>query len=112
MERRSTALRCTPNSEKRTGPKALVCACPNYVAARSGCIHGRHNPFNIVAQSGPLLVADNHERDISAFEILLVAHVLVSRQQNFEPCRFSSRNQFAINQSIPSALKDFNNDMV
>jgi len=38
-------------------------------------------PFNVSSQSGPLLIADNHKRDVSAFQVLLVTDVFVGRQQ-------------------------------
>lgn len=36
-------------------------------AAGGGGIHSGHNFFNVAAQSGPLLITDNDERDSSAF---------------------------------------------
>ncbi len=50
------------------------------IAARCGCIHGSYNPFHVTAQDRPLLIAENHKRDFSPFQVLLVTHVFVSGQ--------------------------------
>ncbi len=81
------------------------------VTPRSGRIHSGRNPFNVSAQGGPLLIAENHERDFPAFQILLVTYVFVSRQQKIETLRLSSRYQFAVHQPVPSAFDCFNHDV-
>jgi hypothetical protein len=64
-----------------------------------------------VAQNWPLLIADNYKRDFPACQVLLVPHVLVSRQQKLEACRLGCRYQFAVRQSVPSAFYGFNYDV-
>lgn len=56
------------------------------IAARLGGVHGGHNPFDVATQSGPLLIADDHERDFPALEVLLVTRVFVGCQQKLETC--------------------------
>jgi hypothetical protein len=73
-------------------------------ATGSGGIHRGHNPVNVSPQGRPLLIADHHERDLSARQVLLVAHVFVRRQQKLEPRRLSSRYQFAVDKPVPSAM--------
>ncbi len=51
-----------------------------------------------------LLIADHHKRDLSVFQVLLVSHVLVSRQQNLKACCLSNRYQLSINKPVPSAF--------
>jgi hypothetical protein len=81
------------------------------ITAGSRCIHSGYNPFNVAAQSGPLLIGDNHERDFPAFQVLLVTDVFVSRQQKLETCRLSSRYQFAVKKPVPSSFDGFNHHM-
>jgi hypothetical protein len=58
-----------------------------------------------------LLIADHHKRDVPAFQVLLVTHVFVGRQQKLETCRLGSRYQFAVSKPVPSALDSFDHDM-
>lgn len=81
------------------------------IATRRGCIHRSHDPFNVAAQNGPLLIADYHKRDFPALQVLLVADVLVRREQNFETFRLGCRDQLAVNEAIPSAFYSFNNSV-
>jgi hypothetical protein len=74
------------------------------VAARCCGVHGGNDPFNVSAQGRPLLVSENDESDSPARQVLLVANVLVGRQQNVKTCRLRDRYQFAVNKPIPSAL--------
>jgi hypothetical protein len=66
----------------------------------------------VAAQSGPLLIPDNHERNFPVYQVLLVADVLVSRQQNLETGALGSCYQFAIGKSAPPAFDRFNNDVI
>ena len=81
------------------------------ITARRGCIHGGYDPFNVVAQSGPLLIADHHKRDFATGQVLLVTHVFVGRQQKLETFRLSCRYELAVSKSVPSAFYRFNNDV-
>jgi len=81
------------------------------ITAGSRCIDGGHNPFNVPAQSRPLLIADNHERDFPALQVLLVTQVLVSGQQKLETCRLRSGDQFAVKKPVPPSFHGFNYPM-
>jgi len=81
------------------------------ITAGSRCIHSGHNPFHVAAQSGPLLIADNHEREFPTFQVLLVTHVFVSRQQKLEAGGLSSLYQFAVSKPVPSLFDGFNHHM-
>src|SRR5271157_1860756 len=81
------------------------------ITARRGCIDSGHDPFDVAAQGGPLLIADNHKRDLPAFQVLLETYVLVSRQQKLKTRRLSSRYQFAVKKLVPSAFNGFNHHM-
>jgi len=54
-----------------------------------------------------LPIADDYERDFAALQVLPIAHVFVSRQQDFETRRFRGRYQLAVGESIPSSLDGF-----
>jgi len=82
------------------------------ITARRGRIHSADNHFNVATQSRPLLIADNHKRDFPVFQVLLVTHVLVSRQPNLETCILRSCYQLAIGKSVPSAFSCFNPNVV
>jgi hypothetical protein len=58
-----------------------------------------------------LLIADHYERNLPALQVLLVPDIFVSRQEKIEAFRFSSCYQFAINETVPSALDYFENDV-
>jgi hypothetical protein len=80
-------------------------------AAWRGCIDGGHDSFDVAAQGGPLLVANNQKRHLPGFQVLLVTQVFVSRQQKLETCGLSSLYQFAVSKPVLSAFNGFNNDM-
>jgi len=81
------------------------------VTARSCCIHSGHNLFDMAAQSGPLLIADNHERDFPAFQVLLVTDVFIGGHQNIETFRLGNRYQFAVQKPVPSSFDGLNHNM-
>jgi len=81
------------------------------ITAGCGCIHSGYDPFNVAAQSRPLLIADNHERDFPALQVLLVTQVLVSGQQKLETCRLRSGDQFAVKKPVPPSFHGFNYPM-
>jgi hypothetical protein len=82
------------------------------IAARRGRVHSGDNEFSVPAQSGPLLLAD-HDKCNSppAFQVLLVTHVLVGREQNLEISILRSCYQLAISKSVPSAFNCLNNNV-
>lgn len=47
------------------------------ITSGCGCVHGGHDSLHVAAQSGPLLIAQDHKRDLPALQILLVTHVFV-----------------------------------
>lgn len=55
-------------------------------------------------QAWPLLLAENHNSNLAAREILLITHSLISRQQYVETVRLGDCEQFAILQLVPSLL--------
>jgi hypothetical protein len=59
----------------------------------------------MMLKTRPLLEAENHDRDFAAHQILLVAHVLVRRQQHVKAVRFRGHEQFAILEPVPSFLR-------
>jgi hypothetical protein len=81
------------------------------IATRRSRIHRSNDSVNVIAQRRPLLIADHHKRDSAAFQVLLVPHVLVRRQQDLEPSCLSNRYQFGVNKPVPSAFNSFDNDV-
>lgn len=80
-------------------------------ATRCRDIHGGHNPFDVAAQNRPLLIAEHHKRDCTSRQILLIARVFVSRQQNIEARGLRRRDRFAIRRPFPSPFNRFDNDV-
>jgi hypothetical protein len=52
-----------------------------------------------------LLQAEDHDRDFTAREVLLIGHVLVGGQQHVEAIRLSGREQFPILERVPTLLR-------
>jgi hypothetical protein len=52
----------------------------------------------------PLLQSQNHDRNLSAREVLLITYVLVGGQQHVEAIRFCGGEQFAILERAPALL--------
>jgi len=46
-------------------------------AAGSGCVHCRGNPINVAMHGWPLRIAQYHDRNSAAFEVLLVLDVFI-----------------------------------
>ena len=56
-------------------------------------IDGLHHQPNMGAEAWPLLLAENNDRNFPLRQVLLVANVLVGRQQHVEAGRFSGRKR-------------------
>ena len=51
------------------------------IATRRACVDRINDSLNVRAKLRLLLLAEDHDRDLSAREILLITHVLVRCQQ-------------------------------
>jgi hypothetical protein len=60
---------------------------------------------NVGLEARPLLATQNHDRDFSAREILLIAHVLVGGQEHFEAGRIHGQQQLAVLEGVPTSLR-------
>jgi hypothetical protein len=60
---------------------------------------------NVGLEARPLLATQNHDRDFSAREILLIAHVLVGGQEHFETGRIRGQQQLAVLEGVPTSLR-------
>jgi hypothetical protein len=47
------------------------------IAARRGRIDGGHNPFNVTAQNGPLLIAKQDDGNFAACQVLVELQILL-----------------------------------
>ena len=61
--------------------RLLVCDVHLGETAGSGRIDSFNDALDVRPEPRPLLLAENHNRDFAACEILLLADVLVGRQQ-------------------------------
>jgi len=74
-------------------------------AAGYGSIDRFHDKPNMRPQTWPLLPVENYDRDFATGKILLIAHVLVGRQQHVEAVSLCSYEQFAILEPVPALLR-------
>src|SRR5271170_583654 len=75
------------------------------IAAGFRCLDGFDDALNIWPKARPLLQAENHDRDSSAREVLLVRHVLIGGEQHIEAVCFCGREQLAILERVPALLR-------
>ena len=61
------------------------------IAATHRCAHGFNNSLHMGPQLRLLLNPENYDGNLSVLKILLVAQILVGRQQDIEAGLFSSR---------------------
>ena len=54
------------------------------IAAGCRCIDGGCYPIKMLSQNPPCRIADNHNGDAAALQVLLVAYALVGGQKNIE----------------------------
>ena len=66
------------------------------VGSGQGGVHCVHDGSNMNAQHRPLLVAENHNRDLAALQVLLVSEILVGGNQYFKTSGLSRIEQIAV----------------
>ena len=69
----------------------------------AGCrrVYGRRNSFYVQSNKRPLRSAQDHKGYAAAYEVLLIAHVLVGGQKHVEPGPLRFGEQVAVGQRIP-----------
>jgi len=72
------------------------------IAAGLCRVHRRGDSAEVPPRHAPRRIAKHTDGDLSPLQILLVADLLVSREQNLEPVRLGSREQFPIGNPIPA----------
>lgn len=72
------------------------------IAAGARGVQGRDNQVDVVAQNGPLRMAKNNNRDLAAFQVLLVAHVRVRRDEYLESSSLGGCQQLPICKYCPT----------
>lgn len=75
-----------------------------HIAARNGGIYYRNNPVKMESDVWPLLIAKNDDGNPAGGKILLVANVLVGRQQQFIARFLSLTQQLAVLEFVPADL--------
>ena len=73
------------------------------IAAGFGGIDRFDDEVNVGLEARPLLATQNHDRDFSGREILLIAHVLVGGQEHVETGRFRGQQQLL--EGVPTLLR-------
>ena len=81
------------------------------VTTRFSSIDRIYDHLNMWMQFWPLLQAENDNRDFSANEILLIAHVLICGEEQVETCFFCGSQEIAIAQGGPPLLGGCANEM-
>src|SRR5258707_7987679 len=66
--------------------------------------HSRHDPINIPLHHRPSHIAQNHNRNDTLREILLITDVLVGCQKYFKSRLFRCSQQFAVAERIPTKI--------
>jgi hypothetical protein len=61
-----------------------------------------HGPYQ-----APSVLAENHDRQLAAFQILLMRKISVRREQHVKSGFLSRLEQFAVAQSVPSLCSCF-----
>ncbi len=74
------------------------------IAARGGRIHNLKNSLKMEFDVGPLLVSENHNGNLAPGQILLVANVLVRRQEQIVASLFSFSPLLTILKFMPADL--------
>jgi hypothetical protein len=70
-------------------------------------VHGRHNALNMGLDQPPSALSEHDYSDFAGGEILLIAKVLIGRQQDLKPGCLGSAQQFPIFQLVPTACTSF-----
>jgi hypothetical protein len=66
---------------------------------------GAENGLGMLLQRGPVIGAEFEDRDPHTAKPVLMANVLVRRDQNVEPVPFGSPEEIAVAQLVPTHLK-------
>ena len=64
-----------------------------------------YDELDMRLKTRPLLEAENHDCNLAARKILLIAHVLVGRQQDLEACVLGHSQEVAVLQRVPVLLR-------
>jgi len=81
------------------------------IASGHGCIHGGNHAVDVAVDGRPLRIAEYHDGDSPAFQVLLVLDIFVRGKQKVEPRFLGCRQQFAVRQGIPASCYGFYNRM-
>lgn len=84
---------------------------PLHYAPGRGFVHSGHNSFHVAAQSGQLLIAQDHKRDLPGLQVLLTGYVFSVVSRISKPSASASAISSPFNQSVPSAVDCFNNSV-
>jgi hypothetical protein len=74
-------------------------------AAGYSCVDGIYYTLNVWPNMWPLLLAENHNGDLSIRKVLLITNVLVGGQKELEPGLFRCDKQLAVLEFVPALLK-------
>src|SRR5260221_2133397 len=74
------------------------------ISGRSCSIHGRHNPFHMPSQHGPLWIAEYYDCDCTNRQILLVMDIFVGSEEYFKSSLFGCLQQFPVLEFLPPSL--------
>jgi hypothetical protein len=66
------------------------------IAAGGGGIHGGNDPVKVLPHKPPRRVAKNNDGDSPTGKVLLIAHVLVGRQQQIEAGAIGQLKQLSV----------------
>src|SRR5258708_18431877 len=74
------------------------------VAARCRRANGVDYALNVQFEHGPLGISEHNDGNLTAYQVLLVTDIFVSRQEHIEPALFRRPQQFPVCHSIPSQI--------
>ena len=66
-----------------------------------GRVNGCDNPRNVGPDQAPSALTQDHNRNLAALEVLLVAEILVGCHENLEPCGLGLSQQVSVFQFFP-----------
>ena len=102
--RRSALARLGSAKRGAAGPRAPITrwGCRLRVTAWCRRVHGCNDSLDVQAHDRPRRVSKHNESDRSAREVLLMANVLVGRQEHIESAGFGGVEQLAVAQPVPA----------
>src|SRR5713101_3348597 len=75
----------------------------NHNAGSGSCrVHRVGNLLHHGTHQAPSVLAENHDRELAAFQILLIRQICVRREKHLKPSFLSSLQQVAVAQRVPS----------